>query len=822
MLIKSLTLNGNKRLMLNNITHFKYMPTSAFQLILGTNGSGKTTVLRECSPLPAVSSDYVSGGYKIIDLEHEGESYRLTSLLKGGGSHSIVRESDGEEMNPGGTGKVQKEVIKQLFGYTQDLHMLLCGDLKFTHMSPSKRREWITEISDINLEYALGVYDKLKTRNRDTTGALKHIKGRLTTETAKLLDYTETEDLERRGVKLREELDALFQSQRRGTDPFTQSQDKLNRLMQAFEGVCEEIVKVDLTKPVGVRIGSNQDLRSFMEQQVTDKAVLENTLVRDHAEHDELRNIIKAVGEEGVPDPVELQRLYTEREVQCEYLMGKIAHFFVESDPLEVLLSTKEALGSLVEVFQQIPDNTDGLFTRDQHRLQQTELERVRKEIDKHTNQVARLTSRLEHITHSKDTTCPRCEFEWKEGVGEGERDALEKQVLEHQQQLDELAKQRAVVESALDEFVAYSETYGRFRAIVHNYPRLKLLWDYIQENKCVTLKPKSQIPILHQWEREVELSVEVGSLRNEMRLLLQTLEQLKTVEGVDAQYSKTRFVEVGQRIEATMISLEQLGVEMAEVRRYERTLTQTLQRYSKAEGYLRDIEQLLVDCTEGLRQQHIGTLIYGHQGTLSVVEQKVREKATQVDIVNDLTQSEGTLSVEAEALKLVLSELSPSDGLIAEQLKGFIDCLIGQMNDVIEQVWTYDLRIQPCGMEGEELDYYFPMRVKNEPVADVKFGSTAQLKIVNFAFQLAVMTQLGLTHHPLLLDELGEGLDEQHGTNLMMYVKALIDAGCHSQMLLINHHSAQWGIFAGAEICVLDSTNVTVPQIHNKHVELH
>ena len=60
------------------------------------------------------------------------------------------------------------------------------------------------------------------------------------------------------------------------------------------------------------------------------------------------------------------------------------------------------------------------------------------------------------------------------------------------------------------------------------------------------------------------------------------------------------------------------------------------------------------------------------------------------------------------------MDELSPVNGLIADQLYGNIKCIVSQMNEIISQIWTYDLEILPCGLESNDLDYKFPIQVKS------------------------------------------------------------------------------------------------------------
>lgn len=828
MLIKSLVLTGYKRLLLNNVRVFRYTITSPLQLILGTNGSGKSSVLRELSPLPATPADYISGGSKVIEIEDKNETYILTSSIKSGGSHSFIRCVNGsvvggEELNPGGTGQVQKELVRQIFGYSQDIHDLLLGNVCFTTMTAAQRRQWITKISDINLDYAMGVYDRGRTAARDASGALKHVRGRLAKETAVLMDFKDVEELEQRSLQLREELNVLLHEREGSLPPPTQCQQRIFDHLATLEQCCTEIVRTDLTRPIGYRFHGHQDVLDTLEQQRTERVVLETNLQRDQLELEELSTLLATLDQGGVGDVSVIRQTLSEKRSLREKKREGIHTFFVDSDPLDVLLSTKEALPTLVEVFRQIPDNTERQYTRERHQQKQRELEGVRKEIDRLTVVEARATGRLEHLAQLQDQECPSCEHRWKPGLSPAEVEHLQGQIRATTEQLETLRVQRDQIDQVLEDIRQYTEIYAQYRQLVSSYPRLRQLWDYILEHQCITDQPSRWIPLFHKWERDLELSIEVVSLDKECDLLQTALEQSERLQGTDAQYSKTRHGELKRMIEAHLTALDQLKLETEAVKRFERALTKVNGLMDKGRHCLHVIEGELAQWTRSERTGMMSGLIQGHQGTLAQVDSRLREHSAVVGIVNDLTQSETALALDEEALKLVVSELSPTDGLIADQLKGFISCLVGQMNDIIAQIWTYELRVLPCGTEEGELDYRFPLLVKTNAnvVPDVRLGSTAQSELVDFAFKLVAMLHLGLVQHPLYADELGDGFDEQHRVNLMTYVKMLMDAKRHSQLFMINHHAAQWGVFQGAEICVLDTANVTVPQIHNKHVEI-
>jgi len=112
--ITYLEIVGFKRFRLNGIKKFVMKPNQPVQLILGTNGSGKSSLMGELTPLPAEQSNYHKDGYKIIHITKGNNKYILKSELGVSHPHSFILND--QELNDGGTITVQREFVRQHFG----------------------------------------------------------------------------------------------------------------------------------------------------------------------------------------------------------------------------------------------------------------------------------------------------------------------------------------------------------------------------------------------------------------------------------------------------------------------------------------------------------------------------------------------------------------------------------------------------------------------------------------------------------------------------------------------------------------------------------
>jgi hypothetical protein len=195
-------------------------------------------------------------------------------------------------------------------------------------------------------------------------------------------------------------------------------------------------------------------------------------------------------------------------------------------------------------------------------------------------------------------------------------------------------------------------------------------------------------------------------------------------------------------------------------------------------------------------------------------------QKNTVDNIINNINELES----EEIALSILVKQLSPSDGLIAEGLFGFIRGFISQMNSIIKKVWTFPLEIKPCELTDNnsvDLDYKFPVKLSSNTVSDVSKGSTGMIEIINLAFKIVALKFLGLQNAPLILDELGRTLDTAHKTGIINLTKQLVEQHIFTQVFMVSHDFSQYSAMLNVDTCVLSPDNIILPVSYNEHVKM-
>lgn len=818
MKITKLILEGYKPLVLNNVHRFEYTPSMMYQLILGTNGSGKSSVLAELGPMPGVAANYIKGGRKEIHIEHRGVEYILISEFKSGNKHTFKKGED--FLQESGTGSVQKELVKQEFGLTQDLQDLMTGLIKFTDLTPLKRRDWLTMLCETDYTYALQVHQKLKSGLRDNQGALKHVNQRITAESNKLLTLDAGDELEEHYKQLHAELDVLFQERNPNLQQSGDYQRRCEELLAYIEELSAAILNNPLpTVPTGKSYRSLDDVDADLNHLQTERKVLTARRESVSQELQELEKLLEGIRSSGVEDIEGLKKRLVERHQRLEEVKGSIELFTIEHAPQDTLTAYHQAYGPLTEILYNLPDNTDRRFNKETLTRSREQLSELRIQQERLINRRSRVEGQLEHYHQAKSNQCPECGYTWVPGVSEHDVAKAEETLKGLKQELEQLGEKIQGLQSYVDQAEEYIHHYRGVRELHQQYPLLKVLWDYLLESKAYTNNPSGWINRLPVFQRDAERSVELQKLDKECQELTSLIEG--SGNQSDTQGFSNRISVLHDNIEKTTQQLEVLGTEIADLQQYRTQVSRQLGLYDKMVPALNELSKVRDTLLEAYRNDEIKSVTAVHQNTLATLQRKRTEKQTLEGVVSDLQVSKGDLEGDQAVLEALVNTLSPTDGLIAEQLSGFIEGFVTHLNQIIDGIWTYDLAIRPCGLNDGDLDYRFPLEIKgeNNPVPDIAKGSTAQVEVVNLAFKLVAMMYLQLEDYPLYLDEIGASFDEQHRINVMNVLKTLVDTGGNTQMFMISHYAGQYGSFPQAETLVLDASNIAVPGEYNKHV---
>lgn len=185
-------------------------------LIIGPNGSGKTTILDASSPLPDSNSSMVDGkeGVKEISYIDNDVIYnlRIVHPVKYDGTRSVIKGfitkinpgGDTEELNSNGNITSYKDTIYNLFGLDPNyvsLTKLSMDDRGIVSKSPNERKKFVTAILE-SVEVYNNIYKTLSKR----ASAFKSL---INSAASKISAIGNEEELKNRLVALEERIKYL-------------------------------------------------------------------------------------------------------------------------------------------------------------------------------------------------------------------------------------------------------------------------------------------------------------------------------------------------------------------------------------------------------------------------------------------------------------------------------------------------------------------------------------------------------------------------------------------------------------------------------------
>lgn len=823
----SIELAGYTRISLSGINYIKLTPTEDIQLILGTNGSGKSSLLDEITPLPSNPNNYLKEGFSVKTISHNGFTYRLKSSFSPSQKHSF--EKDGFELNQGGTVTVQKELVKQEFGITPEIHELIMGRDRFTKMNPSQRRYWFTQLSTVNYDYAINVYNKIKERHRDTAGAIKLNKVRLVNETSKLIPKEEQELL-----KLQVEELHLFLSK---------TSDIRIPIDKPLEVLNTDILKtnqeaVNFSRSLIQQINSIQSKDSYgTDSEVSDlimdlssrEKVLTLLLEDLHGKMQKITenlDILKRSGSQGIED-LNKNIVNLKQEQLNTQLNKRVLTESISRNALEALRAIEIIDSTLCIVLNEIPLNNDLKYSSNTKNELDISLVRIQDKINSLKTELVRLEGKRKHLEDHRGKTelvCQKCKTPFNFGFSNEEFKQVEILIDKYSEEIIVLEKQKQSQLESLEELNNYFAIYKQYKVLKDSYPVLKDLWVLIDSN--ILSNPRYCVSILDNFKSDTILDKRYFELENDIVDLQNLINARKGIEEEDLEKIKTESENIESEIFSKQTELLTIRKRLKNVQQYQLNVKKINELQEIVSKLDIKLKTLVDDKVETLRRQTVNDGIRYVQSILSNKERQLHELKNQESIIHSLELNIKSLEEDEKCLKAIVNELSPTDGLIAEGLFGFIRMFTNQMNSFIKKIWTYDMQILSCELSEDskvELDYKFPIKIEDrpKPVSDVSKGSTGMCEIIDLAFKVIAIKHLGLNDSPLFLDEFGTTLDYAHRTTIYGIFDYLVNQIHFSQVFLVNHYSDLYGSLKNAEICVLHDSNIEIPKgaVYNKHV---
>lgn len=817
MFITGIELKGFRRLIHNNINEVVIDFTSQFQLILGRNGSGKSSIMGELTPFPSHKDLYTADGYRKLHFHHRGSSYTIIDDFSIG-KHSIIK--DGEMLHDNMNPSMMKDMVKELFGIDRVLADILTDRKKFTTMSTNERREIIMRASGINIDLGLSILDKIKERRSYFKEYAKNLSKRLISEENNLPTDSHIEQLERRKEDILADLELLdtMANQPVSVESERDMVEKINSLQNIGKTLAYRFLDTpEILHGVEDKDGAAEvysRLRYRLEQVENNKTELSSQI-------EELSTSVGKSRFSSTKEDLLKEQTFINDEIS-EIDRSSSGYVYVGKDYQTAVNSSQTVYEDLRGIFDELRDNSDGYFSMEKRQQNSERIIQLANQFGMFERSVTEIESQLHRHKTGDNVECPSCHTQFIPGVCLSETVLKERLVKQNEQ----LAKVQEVLESHRKyeaEYKAYVDQLAHVELMSRHFHQHHKLFGTLNEYNYTRNSPKHCLNILEDWFRDIGKSPRYNELL-ERRLKLE--EEIAIVSAEDLErlrLENERLTKMEAEYSGLIDESIEIKSKMKEVVEYVghfKTLNEWLRN---AEGLVEELDQY----KEKVLQNDINRFVFSCKADLNNELSNIEKEITSIQYTllnrKRLEDDKKETDLNISDLVILHDELSPKTGLLGDVMNEFIDRFVGQMNNFIKSIWTYDLEVLPCRNKKGDLDFYFPVSVMgNKPSADVAELSTGEQHICNFVFKLLIMATYDLKDWPLYLDELAGNMDDLHRVRIMKTVYDMVVNNYCTQMFLIAHYQQQYGVFTQAEVFITNPDNLqAIPENYNTHAKI-
>ena len=805
MRITRLVLHNYVRFSLNNITDLVYTPDKDMQIILGQNGSGKSSLLEQLLPVcNNAKKDFNTDGYRELHFTHNNREYVLRNTQNG--KHSFI--IDDIEYNTGGTRVVQNQLIKEHTGITPNIQKVLLGGKLFTRMSPMERKEWLTEMSAIDYTYPVSVYNKLRTEHRDIVGGIKLLQANITRATQtmlseELLDKLTTD--RKYTAKLIDHLLRLIRNVDSGIEYTTSLEEvktlykKLSKELSGTASASADVLKDEYSK--------HQLLLSSVSDNITKLT-------------DELYRIKNTVDTTALP---ELTKQRTKLLESIESLLT--------NNPYREMADTTttnyiiDNYANVVSIISKINEANVADYSKERlNKLTDTK-NTIAERIELLNRQGSAVRAELKHISkyHGGSLVCPECSHTWSPSTSDEIYKKLE----------DKLSNISDSIVTAKDELSKIDTDICDITTVRGHMGELATIFSINEDTKMVMSKLLQSDTFKNDGVNGLFTAFELAMVyikdiakANEYKMELSKLDtEIDKISALATMASEVRAEriasltnEISKCVEAKRTHQNQL----ADIARDLHKLASIAELKTKLESKIKLVYKCKDRTMIAVHNRYLEKAVSELRQLLVDIDDQLKDNNDRLHMLSKYQVELTTLNTKELVLSKMIKALSPSTGLIAKSISSFLNVFLDDLNSIISEVWEYPMELLPCDISEDDLDYKFKVLVNNsEVVNDISNTSAGMSEIINLAFKVVFCKYMGLSEFPLILDEFGRTFDAAHRVKAYDTLDRSL-SNIFSQIYIVSHYESMYGRFANADISVMDASGVDMSTVDSYNNVLH
>lgn len=796
-MIKELILTNYDRFFLNNIESIEFRPKQKLQLLLGTNGSGKSSLLSELNPLPINKNDFTNGS-KEITIEKDNNIFKLKSTSN---KNSFMLNNT--ELNDGGTKTVQLNLVKEYFNLTPKYNNIILGTEKLTAMSTNERKNILREMSTVDYSYGIYLYNTLKQELRDTVGYLKLMQIEMNNDISNIVNDEDILILKNDITKCKSMIDSLSMS-------YSKSEE------------YKDIPIIDLN--IDMDILDKNKLQADLEYNNKFIINIEEEITNLNKEIDSLDDYSTTIKDsETLNTKLKSLEEYF-KIINNKYNMEKYSPID-SKNRLEKLLNSNL---NNINIELSYLDNI--IFTPTEHKELKSKLEVLNNNLKivshGYDNNSKELEILLSNKTDNNKITCSSCGTMNYFGYSKEKEDILQEKVNNFKIKYDELNSQYLELYEVYQKQKQKITYLQEIKEIISDLSVIPLYTDLVKKYvNDITSITSTMLNIIFKNIEDFLLDIKDYDSNNneliEVKLKISSgieilnIYKRKYIEDKDKLINKLNVLldkkrEVSSNIVIIKNNIEKCNI----VNKHIETLNTIIANYkfNKKQIVINNKNTILTNTIRELKSLLI---------TLEDKYNNIEKIKSRIEINKKHIDSHEDIRV---ALQYAINALSPTEGIIAKSINSFINVFLNEMNTIINSVWSYELTLLPCQInESNDLDYLFAVKVADnkKDIKDVAYLSTSMKDIVDLSFKIVFMKYMKLTHMPLMLDEFGVFMDDIHRNKVYDVIENLLSNN-FSQIYFTANFKSIYGRFVDSDINILDDKNLELDDIfYNENLKI-
>lgn len=801
MKIKYLLLKAFKLFPLRDLEIFEHEFTSRLLLIIGPNGSGKTSLFKELSPLPTEKSKFNKGGYKEIHIEHNKKEYKLVCDFRESVKFNFI--VDGDDLNLSGNVTTQKELVFKHFNITESIHDLLVGIVNFTDMSLINRKKLFSSITHINIDKVLDNYNKLKEELKNNEFILKSNTSLLQAEEQKLINKNHLETLLDTQKRTKDFIDFLLEF-RTNISKYHFNSD-IDKASVVFESVITKLKDIWKKHYVLLTAYPRGNVQQYSTKYQSKLDLVTYQLNSYYTESEKKLQEIKLLSLANLTNSGNLEVRLCEIEESISKLKHDIDYYSELEHSLESIKNDVFKLEvSLPDILNSIPLNIDKEYSKDKY---ENYINSKNSALEKLNNLITEEISTdkdIEHYSkHNDNVMCPNCDHIWSL---KGNVDTLSKlKDKKHSLYNRKIDLQNYIKETdiQINKMLDYFNLYRQYSSIRNSTKQtLVRFWDRVDKEELIFKKPTSILTHLRDLSNDI-ISIEtIRELNKEAEEIKKNLEIIKSLKDKNLSQLESE--------------VDEITVSIIEMQLEKKAILETLSiidRVEKIYSYINQLQNGLKEATTSLTTTNLSYVVENiikviesdlskYKVVLIETEKEINQyNSIQYTIDRYVKQIEET-KTNIKVLNIILEELSPKNGLIAKSVSSFLNIIINNINATIASIWDYKMELSIIDVASDSLNYKFKVKVEDKlDINDISEISNGMKEIVNLSFKMILYKLLGLENYPVWLDEFGVKLDKSHRGKIFDLIFKMLNSNQYSQIFLITHLDMSYSMFRDTEV---------------------